>query len=129
MSDLPDFHDDPELKKAHDALFEAEQGRAALLNTLAGYDNRIEKALAQVLARYSQIAAERISAAPALTSGDVPTLSYDDAQILGKRANDHFRHIFRDVPMRENDQFWPDIVQFILREARQLAQSHDEKDV
>ena len=52
-------------------------------------------------------------------TGDVPLITFDEAQEVGRELHDHWHALAGSVPFPPDAMAWPDIVQFVLRKARE----------
>lgn len=50
-----------------------------------------------------------------------PLLSFDDAQKVGQQLHDHWVKHAGAAPMGREDMGWGDLVQFVVRHAREVA--------
>lgn len=49
---------------------------------------------------------------------EIPLIPFDKAQAIGKRLHDRWEDMTGQAPLAEDDMAWGDIVQFIIRCAR-----------
>jgi hypothetical protein len=51
----------------------------------------------------------------------MPLLAFDEAEQVGRALHDHWVKMAGEAPMGADDMGWADVVQFVARKAREIA--------
>ena len=55
------------------------------------------------------------------TPEPVPLLAFEEAEKVGRALHDHWVKMAGEAPMPAEDMGWADMVQFVARKAREIA--------